>query len=79
MKYDSKVEENVFKILNERKIKFEVKEHAAVYTSDVAAEIAGYEINAGIKSIVMKLKPSDEFVLVCLPGEKRLIIKQCEQ
>jgi len=76
MKHDSEVEKNVFNILTEKRISFEVIEHEAVFTSDIAAKLAGYDINEGIKSIIMKLSPSGEFVLACVPGGKRIDYKK---
>ena len=70
--HDSKVEENIFKILKEKSMDFEVIEHKAVYTCDVAAKLANHDINEGIKSIFLKIYPSKEFVLYCLPGGKRI-------
>lgn len=76
MKFDSLVEENVFAILKENNIAYNLLEHEPVYTCEAAAALACHSLDSGIKSIIMMMKPSREFFLLCLPGSKRVDSKK---
>ncbi len=66
--------EAIFRFLNEKNISYEVLEHEAVYTSEQAAQVRGLHLTQGAKSLL--LKANKEFVLVILPGDKKLDSKK---
>lgn len=55
-------------------IEYEELEHEPVFTSEQAAQVRGISLTQGAKSLLIKAK--DEFVLVILPGDKRLDTKK---
>ena len=71
-----KVEDKIIEILKQNNIPFELMEHEKVYTAQVAAKVANHTLDEGIKSMVLRRKPQKDFILVCIPGSKRLDSKK---
>ena len=66
--------EKIKKILDANKVKYSVKHHEPVYTSEQAAKARGDNIKQGAKAIIMKT--DKEFVLLVLSAEKRIDSKK---
>jgi Ala-tRNA(Pro) deacylase len=66
--------EKIKKILDANKIKYSVKHHEAVYTSEQAAKVRVDNIRQGAKAIIMKT--DNGFVLLVLSAEKRIDSKK---
>ncbi|MAG59952.1 hypothetical protein CMO96_04145 [Candidatus Woesebacteria bacterium] len=66
--------EKIIHLLDDSDIKYEILEHAAVYTSEQAAKIRGTSLAQGAKALL--LKTGDQFTLAVLPGNKRLDSKK---
>jgi Ala-tRNA(Pro) deacylase len=67
----------IIDLLNSSQVPYEVIEHPPVYTSQEAADIRGFTLSAGAKSLL--LKAGDRFVLLILPGDKRLNTKKAKE
>lgn len=67
------VTENIVRILREKKIPFEMSEHAPVYTSKEAADVRGVDIRTGVKALVAKTV--DGFIMVLVRADKRADLK----
>ena len=57
------------KLLDSKKVEYELHEHEPVYTSEQASHVRGEPLSSGIKSLVFKA--GDEFILVLVPGDKK--------
>lgn len=66
--------QKITEILDSQSIKYEVTEHEPVYTSEQAAKVRNESINTGAKSLLLKV--DSNFILVVLPGGKRLSSKK---
>lgn len=66
--------QKIIEMLDAQGIKYEVTEHEPVYTSEQAARVRNESVNTGAKSLL--LKADNDFVLVVLPGGKRLSSKK---
>ena len=62
---------NLLKINN---IPYKETEHEPVYTSEQAAKVRGISISQGAKSLLLKC--GDDFILVVLPGDRKLDSKK---
>jgi Ala-tRNA(Pro) deacylase len=62
--------EKIISFLKQHNVTFEEIEHKPVYTSEQAAKVRGMSMESGAKSLL--LKTEKDFVLVILPGNKRL-------
>jgi Ala-tRNA(Pro) deacylase len=62
--------EKIISFLKQHNVVFEEIEHEPVYTSEQAAKVRGMSLSSGAKSLL--LKAENDFVLVILPGDKRL-------
>jgi prolyl-tRNA editing enzyme YbaK/EbsC (Cys-tRNA(Pro) deacylase) len=60
----------VTELLDKNKIKYDIIEHAAVFTSEEAAKARGTELKQGVKALVCK--SGKEFVQLCVPGNKEI-------
>ena len=66
--------EAILKFLDDNKVQYETIEHEAVFTSEQAAQVRGLSLKQGAKSLL--LKADKEFILVILPGDKKLDSKK---
>lgn len=66
--------EKIRALLDERDIDYTLLEHEHIHTSEDAARVRGTSMSEGAKSLLLKME--DEFVLVVIPGDKRLSIKK---
>src|SRR5438105_338922 len=69
--------EKIIQLLDQSQILYELLEHEAVYTSEQAAKIRGLSLDQGAKSLLLKAK--NDFILVVLPGNKKLDSKRVKQ
>lgn len=67
----------IIKLLNSQTIEYEILEHEPICTSRQAAKIRGVSLQQGAKSLL--LKAGDKFILVVLPGDKKLDSKKLKQ
>ncbi|MBI2032072.1 MAG: hypothetical protein HYV38_01860 [Candidatus Levybacteria bacterium] len=63
--------------LDQKNIPFEIIEHEPVYTSEQAANVRGLSLKQGGKSLL--LKADNNFILVIIPGDKRLDSKKLKK
>ena len=66
--------EKIKEILDKKDIKYSVKFHEPVYTSEQAAKVRGDSLKQGAKAII--LKTGNGFVLVVLSAEKKIDSKK---
>ncbi len=66
--------EAIANLLKTNNISCEETEHKPVYTSEQAAEVRGLPIRQGAKSLLLKSR--DDFILVVLPGDRKLDSKK---
>jgi Ala-tRNA(Pro) deacylase len=66
----STVFEKIIRLLDENNVEYKLDEHEATITSEDAARIRGVSQSTGAKSMIAKTK--DKFVLLVLPGDKRI-------
>ncbi|MBI2172785.1 MAG: hypothetical protein HYT73_01060 [Candidatus Aenigmarchaeota archaeon] len=66
--------ESIKRLLDEKRMKYEVSEHEPVYTSEDAARIRGEDIKTGVKALVFKGK--NEFFLALVSGDKKIDMKK---
>lgn len=66
--------QKILELLDTRGVEYKIAEHEPVFTSEQAARIRNESINTGAKSLL--LKADNNFVLVVLPGGKRLSSKK---
>jgi Ala-tRNA(Pro) deacylase len=69
------LEANIMALLNDKKITYEVYEHAPVYTNPAMAEALKVSEAETVKSLVLSTKEGKMIVLV-LPGDKKVNWKQ---
>lgn len=63
----------ILALLDEKKIGYKHLKHEHVHTSEDAAKVRGNSVQQALKAIVLKVKGyKDDFVLCCLPGDKRI-------
>ncbi len=67
--------EQMVSFLKEKNVVFEVLEHEPVFTSEQAAKVRGADLSCGVKALLFK-SDSGKFVLVCLPGNKKVDAKK---
>jgi len=72
-----KIFEKIKKVLDERSLKYSVKHHEPVYTSEQAAKIRGQSLKQGAKAII--LKTEENFVLAVLSAEKKIDSKKLKE
>ena len=72
-----KIFEKIKKILNQANLKYSVKHHEPVYTSEQAAKIRGDKLKQGAKAIIMKA--NGNFVLIIISGEKKINSKKLKK
>jgi len=65
------------KLLDSKGINYKITEHEPVFTSKQAAKVRGVDLNLGAKSLL--LKADKNFVLVVLPGGKKLSSKKLKR
>lgn len=65
------------KILDKNSIKYALKHHEPVYTSEQAAEVRGDTLEQGAKAIIMKTKK--DFVLVVISGKRKINSKKLKK
>ncbi len=63
------------KVLKKSNTEYEVIEHTAVYTSEDAARVRGVDMNAGVKSLILK-SDSGNFLMALVPGDRRVDLKK---
>lgn len=61
-------------LLKEKKISYQEIDHEPVFTSEQASKVRGISISEGAKSLLLKY--GDNFVLVIIPGDKKLDSKK---
>jgi len=66
--------ERIKRILDEDGLKYSVKTHEPVYTSEQAAKVRGQSLKQGAKAII--LRTDDNFVLAVLSAEKKIDSKK---
>ena len=69
------LEEKILAMLEDKNISYEIFEHEPVYTNPVMAEALNVNESETVKSLVLKTKEGNMFVLV-LPGNKKVNWKQ---
>lgn len=63
------VSETIVNLLKTNTMWFETFEHEPVRTSEEAAKIRhGYSIDQGAKALIVKVYPSEQFVMLVVPG-----------
>ena len=67
----------ILELLQSHRVKFEKIEHEPVYTSEQAAAVRGISLESGAKSLLLKAKGG--FVLVVVPGSKRIDSKKIKK
>lgn len=65
------------KILDENKIKYSLKHHEPVYTSEQAAKVRGDSLEQGAKAIIMKSK--DKYFLIVISAVKKINSKKLKK
>jgi Ala-tRNA(Pro) deacylase len=63
--------------LADKKVAFELLEHAPVFTSEEAAAVRGTPLASGAKALICKA--DDQFVMFVLPADRKLASKQVRQ
>lgn len=66
--------ESIINLLQINSTKFDELNHEPVYTSEQAAKVRGLSLDVGAKSLL--LKANDYFVLIVLPGSKKIDSKK---
>jgi len=66
--------EEIINLLKINNIPYKETEHEPVYTSEQAAKVRGISISQGAKSLLLKC--GDDFILVVLPGDRKLDSKK---
>jgi len=66
--------EEIINLLKTNNISYKETEHEPVYTSEQAAKVRGISISQGAKSLLLKCE--DDFILVVLPGDRKLDSKK---
>ena len=62
--------EKIKQILDQAKLKYSIKHHTPVYTSEQAAKIRGDKLKQGAKAII--LKADENFVLIVISAERKI-------
>lgn len=70
-----KIEDNIKKILDEKRVSYETSTHKPVYTSQEAADIRGVELKTGVKALLVKTA-EDRFVMILVRGDCRADLKR---
>lgn len=65
--------ERLSHFLDERQIAYSVLRHAAVFTSEEAAQVRGTPLASGAKALICKV--DDRFVMIVLPADRKLASK----
>ena len=68
----------IIQFLDDLGLKFDVIEHAPVFTSQEAAQVRGSPLSYGVKAIVLKYA-SNEFVLACVSGDRKIDLEKLSQ
>lgn len=63
-------------ILDSRNIEYNYLEHDETVTSEDAAKVRGTSLGTGVKALILKSKKSEENIMVCIPGDKRIDFKK---
>jgi len=66
--------QEIINLLKTNNISYQETEHQPVYTSEEAAKVRGISISKGAKSLLLKSR--DDFILIVLPGDRRLDSKK---
>jgi len=66
--------QEIIKTLKANSVKFEELEHEPVFTSEQAARVRGLSLDSGAKSLL--LKADNDFILVVLPGSRKINSKK---
>lgn len=66
--------EEIVNLLKKNKIPYKETEHEPVYTCEQAAKVRGISISQGAKSLLIKCE--NDFILVVLPGDRKLDSKK---
>ncbi|MBI4181468.1 MAG: hypothetical protein HY520_00675 [Candidatus Aenigmarchaeota archaeon] len=69
--------EGIQQLLRERGIPHQVVTHAAVFTSEEAAQVRGVPLEWGVKAMVLKAR--DHFILVCIRADKKVDFHQVKR
>ena len=69
--------EKIKEFLNQSEIKYSVKHHEPVYTSEQAAKIRGDELKQGAKAIIMEADRN--FVLIVLSADRKINSKKLKK
>ncbi len=64
--------------LNSNDIFYQVVEHDPIFTMEESKTIAGFSLKQGLKSLLLKADKND-FILLVLPGHKKLDSKKAKQ
>jgi len=72
-----KIFEKIKQILDQANLKYFVKHHEPVYTSEQAAKIRGDKLKQGAKAII--IKTNGNFVLIVISGEKKINSKKLKK
>jgi len=76
---NSEVLRNIRRILKEKEIAFEEREHEAVFTSEQAAKARGLESEKdGIKSLIFKTE-NGEFLIILNPGNEKVDVSKIKE
>jgi Ala-tRNA(Pro) deacylase len=68
---------SIIALLQEHHVPYTEREHDPMFTSDQEEEMTGLSAKQGIKSLLLKAK--NEFVLVLLPGDKKLDTQKAKE
>jgi len=66
--------EDIIGVLKANSIEYKELDHEPVYTSEDAAKVRGLSLESGAKSLLLKAK--DRFILVVLPGSRKIDSKK---
>jgi Ala-tRNA(Pro) deacylase len=69
--------EKIKELLDKRNIKYSIKHHEPVYTSEQAAKVRGDNLKQGAKAIIMKTK--EDYVLVVISGGRKIDSKKLKK
>ncbi|KAL1504158.1 hypothetical protein AB1Y20_010567 [Prymnesium parvum] len=69
---DPTTHKSLLRLLDDKGVAYETSTHAAVRTSEQAAEIRGATLASGAKAMLLSVKPSNEFVLAVISASERM-------
>lgn len=72
------IEQNIYRIMGNKDIPFEISEHEPVYTSEGAAQVRGVALRTGVKAMVLKADDR-KHILALVPGDKQVNLVKIAQ